>query len=59
MMALAMIGILVMSGIVGYGMYMVIQNVTFKTTKPRYRYVDTKDEDGTIITKVEDLEDKE
>jgi hypothetical protein len=59
MMALSIIGIVVMAAIVGYGAYMVSQNVTLKNTKPRYKYVDTVDEDGNIITKIIDLEDKE
>ncbi len=59
MMALAVIGILVMAAIVGYGVYMVSQNVTLKDTKPRYKYIDTTDKDGNITTKVVDLEDNE
>ena len=57
-MALSIIGVAVMASIVGYGIYMVSQNVTLKNTKPRYKYVDTVDEDGNEITKVVDLEDE-
>jgi hypothetical protein len=57
MMALAVIGILVMAGIIGYGFYMISENLTLKNTKPRYKYIDTTDKDGNISTKI--VEDDE
>jgi hypothetical protein len=48
-----------MAGIVGYGFYMISENLTLKNTKPRYKYIDTTDKDGNITTKIVDLEDKE
>ncbi len=57
MMALAVIGILVMAGILGYGFYMISENLTLKNKKPRYKYIDTTDKDGNITTKI--VEDDE
>jgi predicted negative regulator of RcsB-dependent stress response len=58
MMPLALVGVLIMAGLVGWGVWTILKSVTFKQTTNRYRYVKTKDEDGNEITKVVDLEDE-
>jgi hypothetical protein len=57
MMPLAVVGVLLMAGIVGFGIWKLINSFTLKRTTDRYRYVKTKDENGNEITKVVDLED--
>lgn len=57
MMPLALVGVLLMAGIVGFGIYKLVNSFTVKRTTDRYRYVKTKDADGNEITKVVDLED--
>jgi predicted negative regulator of RcsB-dependent stress response len=59
MMPLALIGVLIMAGLVGWGVWNVVKSITLKKTTDRYRYVKTKDEDGNEITKVIDLEDSD
>lgn len=59
MMPLAVIGVLLMAGIVGFGIYKLVNSFTVKSTTDRYRYVKAKDEHGNEITKVVDLEDNE
>jgi predicted negative regulator of RcsB-dependent stress response len=58
MMPLALVGVLIMAGLVGWGVWTIAKSITFKRTTDRYRYVKTKDEDGNEITKVVDLEDE-
>lgn len=58
MMPLALVGVLIMAGLVGWGVWTVTKSITFKRTTDRYRYVKTKDADGNEITKVVDLEDE-
>lgn len=58
MMPLAIIGVLIMAAIVGFGIYKLINSFTLKRTTDRYRYEKTLDADGNEITKVVDLEDK-
>jgi hypothetical protein len=58
MMPLAVIGVLIMSVIVGFGIYKLLGSFTLKQTTDRYRYIQAKDADGNEITKVVDLEDK-
>ena len=55
MMPLAIIGVLLLAAIVGYGVYMFSRNDTLKNSKPRYKYVDTTDEKGIVTTKIVDL----
>jgi hypothetical protein len=57
MMPLALIGVLIISGLVAWGVWSVSSKVTLTKTTDRYRYVKTKDEDGNEITKVIDLND--
>lgn len=57
MMPLAMIGVLILAGLVGWGVWMLSTKVKIEQSTPRYRYEKTKDEDGNEITKVVDLED--
>lgn len=57
MMPLALIGVLIMSAIVGFGIYKLVNSFTLKQTTDRYRYKKVKDKDGNDITKVVDLED--
>lgn len=57
MTPLALIGLLVMAFLIGYGFWKVFSSITVKETTNRYRYEKTKDEDGNEITKVVDLED--
>lgn len=59
MMPLALTGVLLIAGIVAFGVYKMLNSFTLKQTTSRYRYVKTKDEGGNEITKVIDLEDKE
>jgi predicted negative regulator of RcsB-dependent stress response len=59
MMPLALVGVLIMAGLVGWGVWTIMKSITFKRTTDRYRYVKTKDEDGNEITKVVDLEDND
>jgi hypothetical protein len=59
MMPLALIGLLIISALVAWGVWSVSSKVTLTKTTERYKYVKTKDEDGNEITKVIDLEDKE
>ena len=59
MMPLAILGVLIVALIVGYGVYMLSQNVTLKDKTPRYTYTETTDEDGNKITIIKDREDKE
>jgi hypothetical protein len=56
-MPLALVGVLLMAGIVGFGIYKLVNSFTVKRTTDRYRYVKAKDENGNEITKVVDLED--
>jgi F0F1-type ATP synthase assembly protein I len=58
MMPLALIGLLIMAGLVGWGVLAIARSISMKSTTDRYRYVKTKDEDGNEITKVVDLEDE-
>jgi len=58
MMPLALIGLFLMAGLVGWGVWNVSKSITIKKTTDRYRYVKVKDEDGNEITKVIDLEDE-
>lgn len=57
MTPLALIGLLVMAFLVGYGFWKVFSSISFRKTTNRYRYEKTKDENGNEITKVVDLED--
>jgi hypothetical protein len=59
MMPLAILGVLTIALIIGYGVYMLTQNVTLKDKRPRYTYEETTDEDGNIIEVVKDRQDKE
>lgn len=59
MMPLAVVGVLLMAGIVGFGIWKLVNSFTLKPTTDRYRYVKTKDENGNEITKVVDLKDDE
>jgi hypothetical protein len=59
MMPLAIIGVLIMAAIVGFGIYKLINSFTLKRTTDRYRYEKTLDADGNEIVKVVDLEDKD
>jgi predicted negative regulator of RcsB-dependent stress response len=59
MMPLAIIGVLIMSGLVGWGVWTITKSITFRTTTDRYQYVKVKDENGNEITKVIDLEDSQ
>lgn len=56
MMPLALIGVLIMAGLVGWGLWMLVKSFSLKQTTDRYRYVKTKDQDGNEITKVIDLQ---
>jgi hypothetical protein len=56
-MMLTLIGIVVVAGLIGLGVAVLAKNVGFRRTTERYRYVETKDENGNVITKVIDLED--
>jgi predicted negative regulator of RcsB-dependent stress response len=58
MMPLALIGVLIVAGLVGWGVWTITKSITFKRTTDRYRYVKTKGADGNEITKVIDLEDE-
>ena len=58
MMPLALTGVLLIAGIVAFGVYKMLSSITLKQTTSRYRYVKAKDEDGNEITKVIDLEDE-
>jgi predicted negative regulator of RcsB-dependent stress response len=58
MMPLAIIGVLIMAGLIGWGIWNILKSFTLKKTTDRYRYVKTKDENGNEITKVIDLEDE-
>lgn len=55
MMPLAIVGVLIMSAIVGFGIWKLVNSFTLKPTTDRYRYVKAKDEHGNEITKVIDL----
>lgn len=55
MILLTAIGLLTMSAIVGFGVWYVVKNITFKNVPERYRYESTKDEHGNETTKVVDL----
>ena len=57
MMPLAIIGLVLMSALVAWGVWSVTKSITVKKTTERYKYVKAKDEDGNEITKVIDLED--
>jgi len=57
-MPLALIGLFLMAGLVGWGVWNVSKSITIKKTTDRYRYVKVKDKDGNEITKVIDLEDE-
>lgn len=59
MMPLALIGVLIMSGLVGWGVWAIAKTITFRSTTDRYQYVKVKDENGNEITKVIDLEDSQ
>ena len=59
MMPLAILGVLIVALVVGYGVYMLTQNVTIKDKTPRYTYTETTDEDGNKINIVKDNEDNE
>jgi stage III sporulation protein SpoIIIAA len=56
---LAFVGVLVISVIIGWGLYHLIKNITFKKTVDRYQYVTVKDDAGNDILKVIDLEDRQ
>ncbi len=53
------IGAIVVAGVIGIGVAVIMNAVSFRQTTSRYRYVTTKDKDGNEITKVVDLEDRE
>jgi hypothetical protein len=55
MMPLAIIGVLIMSAIVGFGIWKLLNSFTIRSTTDRYRYVKTLDKNGNEITKVIDL----
>lgn len=57
MLPLSLIGVVIIAALVGIGAAVVINNLTFRKTTDRYRYVKTKDENGNEITKVIDLGD--
>jgi hypothetical protein len=59
MMPLAFIGVILISALVGWGVWSVVKSITINKTVDRYRYIKTKDEDGNEITKVVDLKDDE
>jgi len=48
MMGLALIGLLVMGSILGFGIYWLLTNVTFKQTPEQYTYDGNKVNDHTI-----------
>ena len=56
-MPLALIGIIVIAVLIGFGIWKLFTSVTLKSTTDRYRYERVKDEDGNEILKVVDLED--
>ena len=58
-MPLAIIGVLIMSAIVGFGIWKLFNSFTIKSTTDRYRYVKTLDKDGNEITKVVDLKEND
>jgi hypothetical protein len=58
MMPLALIGLVLMAGLVGWGVWTISKSVALKPTTERYRYVKAKDEDGNEITKVIDLQEE-
>jgi regulatory protein YycH of two-component signal transduction system YycFG len=57
MMPLAIIGLVLMSALIAWGVWSITKSITVKKTTERYKYVKAKDEDGNEITKVIDLED--
>lgn len=59
MMPLAIIGVLIIASIVGYGVWRLANSFTLKQTTERYRYEKTIDKDGNEITKVVDLQDED
>lgn len=59
MVALALIGVIIMAALVGWGVWNILKSISLKKTTERYRYVKAKDENGNEITKVIDLEDNE
>jgi hypothetical protein len=56
MMPLALIGLLLMTSLIGWGVWAIVKSITLKKTTDRYRYIKTKDENGNEIVKVIDLE---
>jgi hypothetical protein len=58
MMPLALIGLVLMAGLVGWGVWTISKSLTLKPTTERYRYVKTKDEAGNEITKIIDLQEE-
>ena len=57
MMTLVLTGMIIIAAIAALGVYTIFNNVTFKKTTERYKYVKAKDEDGNEIMKVVDLGD--
>ena len=47
MMGLALVGLLVMGSILGFGIYWLLTNVTFKQTPEQYTYEGDKVNDNT------------
>jgi len=56
MMPLALIGLLLMTSLIGWGVWAIVKSITLKKTTDRYRYIKTKDENGNEIVRVIDLE---
>lgn len=56
MIMLAMVGLLIVASVVGYGVWKLTNAVSFKKTTDRYKYEVVKDEEGNEITRVVDLE---
>ncbi len=57
MMPLALIGLSLMAGLIGWGVWNVSKSITMKKTTDRYRYVKAKDEYGTETEMVLDLQE--
>ena len=53
------IGVIVTAVVIGIGVAVIMNSISFRQTTSRYRYVTTTDKNGNEITKVVDLEDKE
>jgi len=52
---LAIVGLLLIAGVVGFGVYKLFFSVKRNETVDRFRYENTIDANGKVITKVVDL----